>query len=72
VAAPKNQLYQVQAPTFAAGLVVSPQGVILRCAPILRGWRGRPVADLQAWCEAGASRRYRLVLVGDDPYPAAG
>jgi len=64
-----NLLYHVTGPTFCAGFVVNPKGVVLKAAPILHIWRGRTLADVQGWIERAGPGKYHLRLVGPDPHP---
>lgn len=57
-------LYQVQAPTFMARLVVTEDGYIVRAAPLLAHWahKGqRTLDELRYWCQR---QGYVLFRVG--------
>lgn len=65
-----NLLYHVTGPSFCAGFVVNPDGLVLKTAPILHVWLGRTLQDVMGWIERAPPGRYHLRLVGPDPHPA--
>lgn len=67
-----NLLYHVTGPSFCAGFVVSPEGLVLRAAPILHVWEGRTLTDVLGWINRATPGKYHLRLVGADPHPANG
>lgn len=65
-----NLLYHVTGPSFCAGFVVSPEGLVLKAAPILHVWEGYTLADVLGWIDRSTPGKYHLRLVGPDPHPA--
>lgn len=62
-----NYIWQVQAPTFTAALIISDGGLIRKASPILLRWEGKTYASLERWCRAAG---FRLIYEGPDPGPA--
>jgi hypothetical protein len=64
-----NLLYHVTGPSFCAGFVVTPDGLVIKAAPILHVWTGRRLEDVMGWIDRSTPGKYHLRLVGPDPNP---
>ena len=64
-----NLLYQITGPSFSAGLVVTPDGQVIKAAPILHVWEGQRLDDVLAWIDRSPPGKYHVRLVGHDPQP---